>query len=190
MSFARWQWRTRVGAWARWLALATVSVVALLALIPGHWLSYVFPTQSVGLHIRQAQWTDPDTLALQLEFRPSPVVVEALEANIALKFELLLQGPEGQTQQSVSLIYAPLLERFELVGAGRVQRFRLRTELLDAFSSLKVSAKAPPQQVRLRLSLADLPAPLRLPAAIDSRWWLDSAWIQVDPATAIAKGRP
>lgn len=179
-----------IGTWARRLALAAAACVGLLAIIPGHWLSYLFPTQSAGLHIRQARWLDVDTIALQLEFRPSPVVVEALEANIALKFELLLRGKDGQTGQSISLIYAPLLERFELIGGEQVQRFRLRTELLDAFSSLKVPAKAPIDQVRLRLSLADLPAPLRLPAAIDSHWWLDSAWIAVEPAEATGDNAP
>lgn len=178
--------KTKFGTWARSLALATVALVALLALVPGHWLSYMYPTRSVGLHIREARWTGPDTLALQLDFRPSSVVVEALEANIALKFELLLKGPKGIRQQTVSLIYAPLLERFELVGAERVQRFRLRAELLDAFSSLKVSTDVAPQQVRLRLSLAELPAPLRLPAAIDSRWWLDSAWFTVNSPKPVA----
>ena len=182
--------KSKFGAWTRVLALAVVTVVTLLAVLPGHWLSYLFPTQSDALHIREARWADADTLALQLEFRPSPVVVEALEANIALKFELMMRGADGQTMQSVSLIYAPLLERFELIGGAQVQRFRLRTELLDAFSSLKEPAKAPLQQVRLRLSLADLPAPLRLPAAIDSRWWLDSAWITVQQADVAPKVAP
>lgn len=182
MSLPASQSKSTIGTWARRLALSAALCLALLALIPGHWLSYLFPTQSAGLHIREARWLDADTIALQLEFRPSPVVVEALEANIALKFELLLRGAEGQSGQSISLTYAPLLERFELIGGEQVQRFRLRTELLDAFSSLKVPAKAPIDQVRLRLSLADLPAPLRLPAAIDSNWWLDSAWIAVEPA--------
>ena len=140
------------------------------------------------LNIESAE-TLGNILYLRLNFAPNADVLEALEASVPLKF-VLSQRASGSIlvqmlpEQTITLSYAPLLERFELIANATVKPYRLRAELLDAFSNLQlattpIDAKLDTMEVRIRLSIGALPAPLRLPALLDSDWWLDSGWVAV-----------
>ena len=140
------------------------------------------------LNIESAE-TLGNILYLRLNFAPNADVLEALEASVPLKF-VLSQRASGSIlvqmlpEQTITLSYAPLLERFELIANATVKPYRLRAELLDAFSNLQlattpIDAKLDTMKVRIRLSIGSLPAPLRLPALLDSDWWLDSGWVAV-----------
>ena len=132
-----------------------------------------------------------DTLYLQLDFAPNADVLEALDASVPLKF-VLRQRALGSIlvrylpEQTIALSYAPLLERFELISNAGTKPYRLRAELLDAFSNLQITTTPGATEVRLSLSIGALPAPLRLPAMLDSDWWLDSGWVSV----IVADGLP
>ena len=140
--------------------------------------------------------TRGNTLYLRLNFAPDADVLEALDASVPLKF-VLSQRASGSIlvqvlpEQSITLSYAPLLERFELIANANVKPYRLRAELLDAFSNLRLAttatdARLGAMEVRLSLSIGALPAPLRLPALLDSDWWLDSGWVKVGAGDDIA----
>ena len=148
------------------------------------------------LSIESAETWD-NTLYLRLNFAPNADVLEALDASVPLKFVLsqrtsgsIWQNPYQQVlpEQSITLSYAALLERFELIANGTVKPYRLRAELLDAFNNLQLTttpkdARPGAMEVRLSLSIGALPAPLRLPALLDSDWWLDSGWVAVRVGT-------
>ncbi len=117
---------------------------------------------------------------LVLDFRPSEAVLEALDASVPLVFELAQRTPNGVSTQAVTLSYAPLFERFELRVGEQITPFRLRTELLDAFSSLRgVPLRLDALALRMHLQIGKLPAPLRLPALLDRDWYLDTGWIDL-----------
>ena len=151
---------------------------ALLAL-----LAITSVSQAGTLSIENAE-TWGDALYLQLNFAPVADVLEALDASVPLKFELSQRISSSillrsLPEQTIILRYAPLLERFELISDGSIKPFRLRAELLDAFSNLQVTSQRGVTEVRLILSIGALPAPLRLPAMLDTDWWLDSGWVAV-----------
>ena len=128
-----------------------------------------------------------DTLYLRLNFAPTSDVLEALDASVPLRFVLRrrISGSillQNLPEQTITLSYAALLDRFELISDAGTKPYRLRAELLDAFSNLQLSA-AGATEVRLSLSIGTLPAPLRLPAMLDSDWWLDSGWVPVRAGT-------
>ena len=86
-----------------------------------------------------------NTLYLQLNFAPNSDVLEALDASVPLKFVLRQRRSDSILvqnfpDQSIVLSYAPLLERFELISNATVKPYRLRAELLDAFSNLQLPA--------------------------------------------------
>jgi hypothetical protein len=117
---------------------------------------------------------------LVLDFQPSEAVLEALDASVPLVFELAQRTPDGVFTQAVTLSYAPLFERFELKMGEQITPFRLRTELLDAFSALRgVPVRLDAFALRLQLQIGKLPAPLRLPAVLDGDWYLDTGWIDL-----------
>lgn|GEM_PF-1110196 len=140
-------------------------------------------SQAGTLNIESAE-TWGDTLYLRLNFAPNSDVLEALDASVPLKF-VLSQRVSGSmlaknlAEQTVVLTYAPLLERFELISNATVKPYRLRAELLDAFSNLQLVVSPGAKEVRLSLGIGSLPAPLRLPALLDSDWWLDSGWVKL-----------
>jgi hypothetical protein len=149
----------------------------------------LFPSQLCAgiLLVRETYLEDKgsehNTLVLNLDFRPSATVIEALEASVPLQFTLSQRGSSGNTMHKITLRYSPLLERFELLteyasSPGYSMRpYRLRTELLDAFSALRLPAALNVSEVRLSLNIGDLPGPLRLPALFNRDWWLDSGWV-------------
>ena len=124
-----------------------------------------------------------DALYLRLNFAPDSDVLEALDASVPLKFVLRQRRAgaimvEYLAEQTIALSYAPLLDRFELITNASTKPYRLRAELLDAFSNMRIATTGA-TEVRLSLSIGALPAPLRLPATLDSDWWLDSGWVPV-----------
>ncbi len=159
----------------------TLGILALLTIAAS--------SQAGSLSIKSAEsWGN--TLYLQLNFAPNSDVLEALDASVPLKFVLRQRRSDSILvqnfpDQSIVLSYAPLLERFELISNATVKPYRLRAELLDAFSNLQLPAArvdADTQgttEIRLSLSIGALPAPLRLPALLDSDWWLDSGWVKL-----------
>lgn len=156
---------------------------------PALWLfAIVFLTlagaSSAGtLRIKNAEiWGE--TMFLQLDFAANADVLEALDASVPLKFELRQRNTgailvQNFAEQTIVLSYAPLLERFELITNGNVRPYRLRAELIDAFSNLQVTARPGATEVRVSLTIGLLPAPLRLPALLDTDWWLDSGWVKI-----------
>ena len=156
-----------------------------------HWLAFLAlpflaltsASQAGTLSIESAE-TWGNALYLRLNFAPNSDVLEALDASVPLKF-VLRQRRSGAildkafAEQSIVLGYAPLLERFELISNSATKPYRLRAELLDAFSNMQLTAIAGATEVRLSLSIGALPAPLRLPAMFDSDWWLDSGWVPI-----------
>jgi hypothetical protein len=103
-------------------------------------------------------------------------LLEALDAGVPLVFELRIRGAENAATHSIRMNYVPALERYELTTPEKTQSFRLRVEMLDAFGALSFLAVPGANKVRLHLSFAELPAPLRMPAMLDGAWWLDSGW--------------
>lgn len=120
---------------------------------------------------------DTDVLGLTLKFEPAAKITEALDASIALVFEVLTDAQDGIHQQRAVLSHDSLLERYDLEFAGRTRHFRLRAELFEAFANTLVFANpASINRMRVRLVLGELPAPLRMPALLDSDWHLDTGW--------------
>jgi hypothetical protein len=119
-------------------------------------------------------------LVWQLTLAPAQTVLDALDASVPLHFEIQARGGGQQSSDWVSLRYARMLQRYELVTSTHTNSFRLKAELFDALADLKFAAATQAQFVRIRLSLAKLPAPLRLPALLDSDWTLNSGWVAID----------
>ena len=118
-----------------------------------------------------------DVLGLTLKFEPAAQLTQALDASIALVFVIDLDAERGERQLHAVLSHDSLLERYELEFAGRTRHFRLRAELLDGFANtLTFNEAASIKRVRVRLMLGKLPAPLRIPALLDSDWHLDTGW--------------
>ncbi len=139
---------------------------------------------------RKAGTDSADVLGLTLKFEPEPQITEALDASIALIFEIELDIQNGHVQngsrQRAVLSHDSLLERYDLAFAGRTRHFRLRAELLDAFANTLIFPEADIKRVRVRLLLGELPAPLRMPALLDPDWHLDTGWcvMQYDAQSA------
>ena len=118
-----------------------------------------------------------DVLGLTLKFEPAAQITQALDASIALVFRFVLDADGGKRQQRAVLSHDSLLERYDLEFAGRTRHFRLRAELLDAFANtLTFNEAASIKRVRVHLVLGELPAPLRMPALLDTDWHLDTGW--------------
>jgi hypothetical protein len=115
-------------------------------------------------------------VAIWLKFVPDPIVIEALDASVELRFKLSLRDKDGLRTTFVTLRFKRMLNRYELEIAGVKRYFRLKAELFDAFSALVIGDAQTLEQVRMQLDLASLPSALRLPALLNSRWWLDSGW--------------
>jgi hypothetical protein len=135
---------------------------------------------------RKAGADSADVLGLTLKFEPEPQITEALDASIALIFEIKLDTQNGSRSQRAVLSHDSLLERYDLAFAGRTRHFRLRAELLDAFANTLTFSEADIRRVRVRLLLGELPAPLRMPALLDPDWHLDTGWcvMQYAPTSA------
>ncbi len=111
----------------------------------------------------------------------------ALDAGLPLRFLVEFRGEDGADRvQTLMLRASPLLRSYNLaIGTEAPQQHGLRNALLVAFENARIPFDSGkpcdpgcPGRVRVRLDLAALPAPLRLPALVDPGWQLDSGWVE------------
>jgi hypothetical protein len=111
----------------------------------------------------------------------------ALDAGLALRFLVEFRGDDGRERvQTLMLRASPLLRSYNLaIGSEAPQPHGLRNALLVAFENARITFDADepcaggcPGRARVRLDVAALPAPLRLPALVDPAWQLDSGWVE------------
>jgi hypothetical protein len=131
-----------------------------------------------GLSIQAAQQAS-GVLQVEVRTQLQAEVFEALEASVPISFVWLVDSNGKEQSFPMTIRYTPLFERFELERFGNRAHFRLRAELIDAFSNLMLPIETPVKRVRLRIQLGKLPAPLRLPAVFSSAWDLDTDWYTV-----------
>jgi hypothetical protein len=125
-----------------------------------------------------------ETLDLDLRFDLQGEPWEAMQSNVVLPFAIMCrQGWQTHRIEQIRLSFSPLLQSYELVYVKRntKQHFRVKVELLKAFEHPRAIAlgKQGCERVRVELERAKLPAPLRLPALLQSAWQIDSAWANV-----------
>lgn len=154
---------------------------------------------------------DHGTLSAQLEWRPSALMLDALDHGIALDFEVAVeaQGPSwlgwraeiGRARWHRELRYFPLTRQYQMRdpetdSASDTRNYPARASLIAAISDLRLdlpprwlgAAQAGPVErytLRIDLQRDNLPGALRLPALIDPDWRLSTgtyAW----PATPTA----
>jgi hypothetical protein len=131
-----------------------------------------------GLSIQSAQQAS-GVLQVEVSTQLQAEVFEALEASVPISFIWLVDSDGKEQSFPMTMRYTPLFERFELERFGNRAHFRLRAELIDAFSNLMLPIETPVKRVRLQIQLGKLPAPLRLPAVFSSAWDLDTDWYAV-----------
>jgi hypothetical protein len=145
--------------------------------------------QSLSIKHAQAIAAETPTLQLAMTVDLGARATEALEAGLVLAFLVDWQLDDGRAlQQSLALRYSPLLRSYQFgIGSADVQSFTLRNSLLAAMENARLrwpdSAACAAEcggRVRVRLNPAALPAPLRLPALIDSDWDFDTGWTPLD----------
>ena len=135
-------------------------------------------------------------ISTHLDMRLSRPVREALDSGIPLTVEFIarhrqrgrwLSGVENQTRKRWDIRYLPLSRHYALSDTDSGQqetfaRFRhLQVRMNQVLLALPLaSGSSGPQQleVKVRLRLASLPAPMRLPALLSREWQLHSAWKQ------------
>lgn len=138
--------------------------------------------RAAGLSLSPQMPLTIDGLRLTVELEPAEAVLEALEAHIELPFRIDRRCGGVHQVARIGLRLRPLSADYVLrMADDRELSFRLRAEALAAFRSLTLPRPLPCQdrqpQVRVQLELAQLPAPLRLPAMLDRAWQLDSGWV-------------
>lgn len=148
-------------------------------------MASVLDAQSLAIKDASVTAIAPPTLQLALAIDLGPRATEALESGLMLAYTVEWQLADGRRlQQSLSLRYSPLLRSYQLaIGSTPTQAFTLRNSLLAAMENARVRWPDAPEcagacggRVRVRLDPAALPAPLRLPALVDSDWDFDSGW--------------
>jgi Domain of unknown function (DUF4390) len=125
-----------------------------------------------------------ETLDLDLRFDLQGEPLAAMQSNIVLPFVIVCQQDwRTHRVEQIRLSFSPLLQSYELVYVKRntKQHFRVKVELLKAFEHPRAIAlgKLGCERVRVELERAKLPAPLRLPALLQSAWQIDSPWANV-----------
>lgn len=147
------------------------------------------PAAAQQIRIERARLLPGDIPVLELAMRVDlgPSAGSALDAGLALRFAVDYQPEPGERlSQPVVLRASPLLRSYTLlVGQEAPQQLGLRNALLVAFENVRVPLTGATgcvdpcrARVRVRLDPAALPAPLRLPALVDSDWRLDSGWVE------------
>ena len=127
-----------------------------------------------GSEIRGAVFANGQ-LTLDLDLRFSETHLAALDHGIPLRLELAMAGAPTRL---VTLRFRPLARQYELQfsdeDAPRLHASRAR--LLAALDRIVIgNVTAPAGNVHIALDSSALPAPLRLPALIDSEWRLETA---------------
>jgi Domain of unknown function (DUF4390) len=143
----------------------------------------VFSATSGSIQIDMAS-RRTETLDLDLRFDLQGEPLAAMQSNVVLPFAIVCQqGWQTRRIEQIRLSFSPLLQSYELVYVKRNtrQHFRVKVELLKAFEHPRAIAlgKLSCERVRVELERAKLPAPLRLPALLQSAWQIDSAWANV-----------
>ncbi|MDZ4813126.1 MAG: DUF4390 domain-containing protein [Pseudomonadota bacterium] len=119
------------------------------------------------------------TLDLSLSLRLSETQLEALDHGIPLRLEFVIAPRKAPRQLSRILIgYLPMAKRYQLLADSRAPRyFSSRLQLLAALDRVSLPLNAVGSgtgTVLVRLDRSALPAPMRLPALLDSSWRLVS----------------
>lgn len=122
---------------------------------------------------------DPQTRMLEadLDINLSQIALDALDHGIPLVLEFDIR-PDAGPRQKVrwELSFLPLMRRYQLLIDDSAPRFfSSRVQLLAALDRIRIlltDASASSGQIRLRLDTSALPAPMRLPALIESGWRL------------------
>ena len=132
-----------------------------------------------------------------LNINLSEQVEEAIDGGIALTFEsefahiehfLFISWPEQVKQHQFTVTRHALSNRYLVKqGSGLApSMFRSKREAMSFISTSTLELfkryhaqdthSVEPHQMRLRLSISELPGPLRLSAFINKEWNLDSGW--------------
>ncbi len=119
------------------------------------------------------------TLDLSLSLRLSETQLEALDHGIPLRLEFVIAPRNAPHQLSRIVIgYLPMAKRYQLLADSRVPRyFSSRLQLLAALDRVSLpldQVGSGTGTVLMRLDRSALPAPMRLPALLDSNWRLVS----------------
>ena len=119
------------------------------------------------------------TLDLSLSLRLSETLLDALDHGIPLRLEFVIatQGAPRQLSR-VEISYLPMAKRYQLIAELRTPRyFASRLQLLAALDRIRLPLNrmgSGAGSVFVRLDRSALPAPMRLPALLDSNWRLES----------------
>ena len=134
-------------------------------------------------------------LGLRIEL--SEKVEEAIDGGIALTFEsefahienfLFISWPEQVKRHRFTVTRHALSNRYLVRQQSKLapSMFRSKRETMSFIASQTLALfkqyheqdthNTEPHQMRLRLSITELPGPLRLSAFINSEWDLDSGW--------------
>ncbi len=117
------------------------------------------------------------TLDVVQRLQPSQAMLDALDAGIPLRLAYRLRACESASEVMVELRYSALTRRYELrPDSGERRYFVRRSALLAALDRLRLplgdaAAARCPGSVQVRLDLAVLPLPLRLPALLRPADW-------------------
>jgi hypothetical protein len=145
---------------------------------------------------------DHGTLAAQLDWRPSALMLDALDHGIALDFEVTVEAQGaawlgwraqiGHASWRRELRYFPLTRQYQMrdpqkdaTYAGETRNYPARASLIAAISDLRLDlptdwigateANAVERYtLRIDLQRDNLPGALRLPALIDADWRLST----------------
>lgn len=118
-------------------------------------------------------------LNVDLQFRPSPLQLDALDHGVPLTLDLRVSSEKGGpvVSRQLGMRYFPLSRRYQLhMGSGVDRSFALRGYLLDALQRLHLPlphdpcAGASRCRVEARLNYSRLPGALRLPALLRPQW--------------------
>lgn len=120
------------------------------------------------------------TLDLSLSLRLSETQLEALDHGIPLRLEFVVAPQSAPRQLSrIEIGYLPMAKRYQLLADSRAPRyFSSRLQLLAALDRVSLPLEqvgSGTGTVLVRLDRSALPAPMRLPALLDSNWRLVSA---------------
>ncbi len=116
-------------------------------------------------------------LEADLDIELSPIALDALDHGIPLLLEFDIRPLAGPRQKARwELSFLPLMRRYQLLIDGSAPRFfSSRVQLLAALDRIRIQlndGSGGSGQIRLRLDTSALPAPMRLPALLESGWRL------------------
>lgn len=122
---------------------------------------------------------DHRALDLALRLAAPPTLTMALAHGVPLDFEFELRPARGTVvRQRLRVQYLPLAGRYQLQLPGHPdQQFGTPAQLFASLDRVRLQFAEPLAEsgwVRFTLDRRALPAALRLPALLDSDWWVGS----------------